>query len=79
MEDRGMMASLLLLDVDRLTLKDARVLGIIMASYGARVLAIAHNGSMQLRIESALIESFLFTVARDVVPVDVTSPFALIG
>jgi hypothetical protein len=70
------MVTLTLLDIDRLSFRNARILGIIMAAYGVQLVAVIHNGSMCLRVAEGLIDPFLATIARDVLPVEVTEPFA---
>lgn len=69
------MVTLTLLDVDRLSFRNARILGIIMATYGVQLIAIIHNGAMCLRVAGELIDPFLATVARDVLPVEISEPF----
>ena len=73
------MVTITLLDVDRLSLQDARVLAIIMASYGVQFVAIIHNGSMHIRCDAGLVEPFLATIARDVVSTGTTDAFALVA
>ena len=62
------MTSLLLLDVDQLSVDDRDALVCIMIIYGAIPIAVYPDGAMRLLVPSDLLSPFLATVARDALP-----------
>jgi cytochrome bd-type quinol oxidase subunit 1 len=64
------MVSLMLFGLDRLPPESTHTLAAIMAAYGAQLVAIA-QGIMHVLLPASLVESFLATVSRDVLPVEI--------